>query len=325
MSQADDSGGKRLCAMGLDGARTPIEGTAVVAAFGDGRELRIAFAESPSIDGCVHLRSEFVAPGTNPQPLVPGHLPDVWTSILIRPGGGNLMQIAVEARARKDHSIVAAADERAPSATFFAVTSHGRARLDAPVVVLDLGGRRELIASVAVGRPTPDRPLPSRPGHVALYASAAMTTEEIRRKAAGGEFASAGFWVRFGGANVVDLVVQRQDSVRAIRTTDDLVAAAVMQWRRLADDHARGRLLELTAFAGPEVVDALLLRMSGDDADVRAAANEMLRQITAQDFGFDRGASADERAAAVMRWRAWRSEAGSRLVYDAAAKRLVVR
>lgn len=54
-----------------------------------------------------------------------------------------------------------------------------------------------------------------------------------------------------------------------------------------------------------QVVPALIARLDDEDAVVRMTANEELRQRTGQDFGFVPWASAEERSAAVARWRSW--------------------
>jgi hypothetical protein len=56
-----------------------------------------------------------------------------------------------------------------------------------------------------------------------------------------------------------------------------------------------------------QVVPALVARLEDEDPVVRLAANEELRQRTGRDFGYIPWASAEERAAAIARWRSWLS------------------
>ncbi len=78
---------------------------------------------------------------------------------------------------------------------------------------------------------------------------------------------------------------------RNIRHPEPLVRArAVVQGRREPDS---------------QVVPALVARLADEDPVVRLAANEELRQRTGRDFGFVPWAGAEERAAAIARWRSW--------------------
>jgi hypothetical protein len=57
--------------------------------------------------------------------------------------------------------------------------------------------------------------------------------------------------------------------------------------------------------AGSRVIPALVERLSDSDPVVRLAAHEELRKRTGQDFGYVPWASAEERAGAIERWRAF--------------------
>ena len=70
-----------------------------------------------------------------------------------------------------------------------------------------------------------------------------------------------------------------------------LVRARAVGWGRATSD--------------PQVVPALVARLDDEDPVVRLAANEELRKRTGRDFGFVAWASAEERAAAIARWRSW--------------------
>jgi hypothetical protein len=54
-----------------------------------------------------------------------------------------------------------------------------------------------------------------------------------------------------------------------------------------------------------QVVPALIARLDDEDPVVRLTANAELRQRTGRDFGFVPWASAEERSAAIARWRTW--------------------
>ncbi len=56
-----------------------------------------------------------------------------------------------------------------------------------------------------------------------------------------------------------------------------------------------------------QVVPALVAHLDDEDPVVRLAANEELRKRTGRDFGYVAWASAEERTAAIARWRAWLS------------------
>jgi hypothetical protein len=55
----------------------------------------------------------------------------------------------------------------------------------------------------------------------------------------------------------------------------------------------------------PQVVPALISRLDDEDPVVRLTASEELRKRTGRDFGFVPWAGAEERSAAIARWRAW--------------------
>ncbi len=54
-----------------------------------------------------------------------------------------------------------------------------------------------------------------------------------------------------------------------------------------------------------QVVPALIARLDDEDPVVRLTANEELRKRTGRDFGYVPWASAEERSAAIARWRNW--------------------
>ena len=102
----------------------------------------------------------------------------------------------------------------------------------------------------------------------------------------------------------------------------DLVFA---RWRRATDADVKQRLFAGTASVGPRIVEPLLVRMDSPDAASREAAHALLRHATGLDFGYDAGASAEQRESAVVKWQTWWMGAKSRIAYDPTVKRLVVR
>lgn len=57
-----------------------------------------------------------------------------------------------------------------------------------------------------------------------------------------------------------------------------------------------------------QVVPALIARLADPDPVVQLTANEELKRITGQDFGFAAWLDAEERQAAIERWRGWWSQ-----------------
>jgi hypothetical protein len=53
------------------------------------------------------------------------------------------------------------------------------------------------------------------------------------------------------------------------------------------------------------LIPALIERLNDPDPVVQLTANEELKRVTGRDFGFANWLDADERSAAVARWRAW--------------------
>lgn len=74
---------------------------------------------------------------------------------------------------------------------------------------------------------------------------------------------------------------------------------------------AVGRAREVAVAEGKpqsQVVPALIARLEDPDPVVQLTANEELKRVTGQDFGFAAWLDADERKAAAERWRAWWSQ-----------------
>ena len=203
-----------------DGARRVVPGTAVVAAFGDGRELHCAFSHHPASDGGLMIRSEYVKPGTKPPPRVPrGPLPDVIASIQIHPGASNIMQLTVEAHARTDGGLVVAAGAEGPDPALFAVANDERSAIGSNLVVMDFGNGSDVTVEIGTGpdEESAGRKGLSRPGWVAFLAGPAMTRADYETMRSGGAFASSSLHVSFGAANVVHAVVVRHEGMRMPR------------------------------------------------------------------------------------------------------------
>jgi hypothetical protein len=86
---------------------------------------------------------------------------------------------------------------------------------------------------------------------------------------------------------------------------DDFLDLVLKRRCRTADVGVVRRLFDGATSAGPKIVEPLVRRLDDKDAGVRAAANELLRRATRQDFGFVSDASFDARQDAVAKWQGW--------------------
>jgi hypothetical protein len=109
------------------------------------------------------------------------------------------------------------------------------------------------------------------------------------------------------------------------RDLEDFLDLVLSRWRRSTDDGVRTRLFDGATSVGPRIVEPLLVRMDATDPETRAAAFELLQRAAGQDFGYLPNAPPEEREGAVVEWQTWWMTSKDRLVYDPAAKRLVVR
>src|SRR5262245_3486791 len=105
----------------------------------------------------------------------------------------------------------------------------------------------------------------------------------------------------------------------------DLLDLVLARWRRATDDAVKTRLFDGATSAGPRIVEPLLARMASDDPGARAAAHALLRHATGLDFGFVADAKPELREAALVKWQSWWMNSKSRLAYDSASRRFVVR
>lgn len=80
-------------------------------------------------------------------------------------------------------------------------------------------------------------------------------------------------------------------SHRKLRTPPATVRARTISEGRDADD--------------PRALTGLVVKLEDEDPVVRMAAHEELRERTGRDFGYVAWAGAEERAAAVVRWRSY--------------------
>jgi hypothetical protein len=77
------------------------------------------------------------------------------------------------------------------------------------------------------------------------------------------------------------------------------------------DGVGRARDLALGGAAnGPHTIPTLIARLDDPDPVVQLTANEELKRVTGQDFGFAAWLDAAERTAAAERWRAWWQQSG---------------
>ncbi len=197
------------------GARRVIEGSTVVAAFGDGRELRFEFSRHPSEHGRVTVISQFVAPGEDPDADRRGRLPgEVAAAIHICPGGGNVMLLAADARRWSDGSEVVAAGAAGGGEALFSVRNGVRTPVDSTTVVLDFDDGSDL--TIHFG----DAPPPlegarrrTTPGWAWLTAGPDLSREEYQALVAGRPFPSSSLELQFGATNVIHVAVIRDDRI----------------------------------------------------------------------------------------------------------------
>jgi hypothetical protein len=106
---------------------------------------------------------------------------------------------------------------------------------------------------------------------------------------------------------------------------EDFVDLVLNRWRKATDDGVKTRLFDGATSVGPRIVEPLLVRMDSPDYKKRQAAHELLRRATGLDFDWKAEAEPNAREDAVLRWQTWWAGARGKIVYDPAAKRLVVR
>ncbi len=108
----------------------------------DGRELHVEFSSHPASQGGVVLRSEYLKPGSTPTPRVIGKIPDVFTALVLRPGGGNLMQVGVEVLQRDGNPSAPKVSDAADASvrSLFSIVEDGRKPIDADGVAMIVGG-----------------------------------------------------------------------------------------------------------------------------------------------------------------------------------------
>jgi hypothetical protein len=106
---------------------------------------------------------------------------------------------------------------------------------------------------------------------------------------------------------------------------EDFVDLVLARWRKTTDEGVKTRLFDGATSVGPRIVEPLLVRMDAPDYRKRQAAHELLRRATGQDFAWQAEAEPNVREDAVLRWQTWWAGARSRIVYDPATRRLVVR
>ena len=68
--------------------------------------------------------------------------------------------------------------------------------------------------------------------------------------------------------------------------------------------------------SGPGVVPLLLSHLESESSALRFRANELLEQMTAQDFGFQSDGTVEDRARAVLRWSIWWQQTGALLPWN---------
>jgi hypothetical protein len=183
-----------------DGSHRRLPGKRVIAALGDGRELAFTLPEPGGREDEIYVRSFFDRPGGDVQSESGrGPRPETWSSIVVHPGGGNIMTLTVEARSALDGRLVVgpAPLNAAPQKTWYVVEGENRKALEERCFVLSLGeGRAVTLDAPAMGG--------GRDG-VHVYAGTMPAMAEIERVQAGGPITCVPMGVGFGGGNVLHI------------------------------------------------------------------------------------------------------------------------
>jgi hypothetical protein len=183
-----------------DGPQRLLTGRRLIAAFGDGRELAFTLPERGVREDEIYVRSFFNAPGGDVQSeFGRGPRPETWSSIVVRPGGGNSMSLTVEARSATDGRLVVgpAPLHAGPPKSWVLVEGDRREALQGRSFLVSLGEGR----AVMLDAPSKDR---GRDG-VHVFAGTMPSKEEIERVKVGGPITLVPMGVGFGGGNVLSI------------------------------------------------------------------------------------------------------------------------
>ncbi len=320
MSVAGKRSGTSIEALGPDGSRFPVEGTGIVAALGDGRELLVDFFRHPMGGGGVILRSDFVPPGTEPGPQDHDCGPEVFACLTLHPGGVNLMRVGIQAVSREPGGLRIEEWADAPGPGLFSATGGKRTPIATRTVVLTLGNGANLMVGVgtAPGQGPPDpRPL-APPGMVGFHAGLFLTPGEVARAKAGGFFPSSSLQVSLGAANVVHILVQQEKEARGLRGLGDVVDAWVAEWN---GQETRDRIVESASRLGPGVLGELVERAATGEGSTGSGARGILALLT----GLDPDPPPTAGAGGESPWREWWRASKGRFAYDPETRRFVVR
>lgn len=83
-----------------------------------------------------------------------------------------------------------------------------------------------------------------------------------------------------------------------------------------AEPMARPAPVVVEVASGPRAITHLIGRLASESDDVRSRAHELLALMTAQDFGYDPGATPGSQTDAVRRWQTWWHDVGSTLPWN---------
>ena len=183
-----------------EGSHRALTGSRLIAALGDGRELAFTLPAPGGPEDQIYVRSSFNGPGGDAQSeWGRGPRPETWSTIVVHPGGGNVMTISVEARSASDGGLVSgpAPFNAVPPKSWYLVEGENRHPLEGRSFVLSLGeGRSVMLDAPATG---------SRRDGVRVYAGTMPSKEEIERVKAGGPLSLVPMGVGFGGGNVLHI------------------------------------------------------------------------------------------------------------------------
>jgi hypothetical protein len=111
----------------------------------------------------------------------------------------------------------------------------------------------------------------------------------------------------------------RGDSSASSTATSDPLAELVNRLDSTEGTKSQEAETELRG-RGEDAVPALIAGLSSPGSIARRKCNELLRDLTKQDFGFDARGTDDERAKAVLAWKAWWAEKHPPVAQKAPAK-----
>lgn len=194
-----------------EGACRSLIGRRLIAALGDGRELAFTLPGRGRREDEIYVRSFFNGPGGDVQSEYGrGPRPETWSSIVVHPGGGNCMTLAVEARSATDgrRADGPAPPDTAPVKSWILVEGDNRQALQGRSFMVSLGEGRGVLLDARASDVTRDG--------VHVLAGMMPTQAEIERVKAGGPPTRVPMGIGFGGANGLHIRLGRPYGARPV-------------------------------------------------------------------------------------------------------------